>query len=123
MSTRKMVLPDEMIDRVTSCGLVDTKRISRSDAIIVLASAFSWLSENPIVPTDEQWALLLDWDSQISSFDTFFRHVLAEWQRRMFLAPELEVPEEVKDLWQSSPTPDTKRRTLEAYRRGQKSRL
>ena len=36
--------------------------------------------------------------------------------------PTAEVPEEVKDLWRASPTPDTKRRTLEAFHRGQKSK-
>ncbi len=28
------------------------------------------------------------------------------------------VPDEIQDLWDSSPTPDTKRRIIEAYRRG-----
>jgi hypothetical protein len=41
--------------------------------------------------------------------------------RRMFLAPEPEVPEAIQDLWDASPTPDTKRRTIEAYRRGKES--
>lgn len=50
-----------------------------------------------------------------------------EWQRRMFLAPEPEVPEEVKDMlveehisrWRGE---EVNEKVIEAFRRGQRSR-
>jgi len=53
-----------------------------------LEAALLWLSENPIVPTDEQVHSL--------AFEHEFpnhKWMLTEWQRRMFLAPD---PEEAK---------------------------
>ena len=59
----------------------------------IVEAALRWLIENPIVPTHEQ----ID-NMQFDS--TQLRHVMhhiievaaTEWQRRMFLAPEPEVP-------------------------------
>jgi hypothetical protein len=45
----------------------------------ILEPALRWLAENPIVPTEKQWR---DMPPQ----DTVAGHI-AEWQRRMFLAP------------------------------------
>jgi hypothetical protein len=46
-----------------------------------LAAALSWLSDNPMVPTDEQFATLCDDQMNV-------KQRVVEWQRRMFLAPE-----------------------------------
>ena len=88
-----------------------------------------WLSENPIVPTDEQMCSMgKAWEASDIDGEGFFYAV--EWQRRMFRA-EPEVPEAIKDLListegvQNGP-PETidqvvsrlNARTLEAYRRG-----
>lgn len=76
------------------------------------------LSDNPIVPTRQNLEdMRTDWeDTPEQNAEKVVIFLISEWQRRIFLAPE--VPEEIKDLWDSSPTPDTKRRVVEAYRRG-----
>ena len=62
------------------------------------------ISENPVVPTDEQLQVFRkQWDSENwnrsqENRGDFFRWCLLEWQRRMFLAPEPEVPEEISNL-------------------------
>lgn len=96
------------------------------------------LSENPIVPTPEQVAEIVSFRFGIPATDLNANMVVSgeyaavEWQRRMFLAPEPEVPEPIKDLL-VDPMPtasnpcavmDAKilnERVIEAYRRGQKA--
>ena len=58
----------------------------------ILKAALRWLSENPIVPTIKQLEKI--WDSQPDSTAEYpywqkIRETMAEWQRRMFLAPEV----------------------------------
>ena len=85
-----------------------------------LEAALRWLSENPIVPTSRQERELVDsWIKETSLGKT--EHLVTEWQRRMFLAPEPEVPEEIKDLL-AGVHPDVTPIAIEAYRRGQKSK-
>ena len=98
-----------------------------------LEGALRWLAENPIVPTSKQVQDMIDSDhlSTIASR-------CAEWQRRMFLVSEPEVPEAIKDLMEplangpSDPSrPERERDRLfairhneqvaEAFRRGQKT--
>jgi len=59
-----------------------------------LEAALRWLSDNPIVPTVDQaqeiWAY-------VSRGESFLRNLFVEWQRRMFLAPEPEEPEKIKE--------------------------
>jgi hypothetical protein len=53
-------------------------------------AAIRWLSENPIVPTEEQAQKVWDYSPR----GAFFRqNFLTEWQRQMFNAPDPEVPE------------------------------
>lgn len=91
--------------------------IQFSDA---LEAALLWLAENPIVPNCEQAEELFCNKSIIS--------VCVEWQRRMFLAPEPEVPEELKDLLDGMKYMPTLERewatrvALESYRLGQRSK-
>ena len=101
----------------------------------ILEAALRWLSENPIVPTDEQIDRIHR-EANPSAETAIGRHWeirnwLIEWQRRIFLAPEPEIPEEVKDLLYRHPkglsdgfvSMDTAdENTIEAYRRGQQSR-
>lgn len=95
-------------------------------------ASLRWLSENPIVPTDEQ---ILEMEklhqSDCSLWNRFgssnnHAYYCYEWQRRMFLAPpEPEVLEEIKDLLDSTDDPifnGWKKKILEAYRRGQRSK-
>lgn len=66
-------------------------------ARIAVEAALRWLSENPIVPTDEQWRALNE-ERQWPDNSNRRRWLVIEWQRRMFLAPEPEIPNEIEDL-------------------------
>lgn len=84
----------------------------------VIEAALLWLSENPIVPTMQQANEMATLTPLGGSFAQFSA---TEWQRRMFLAPEPEVPEEIADLLVGV-HPDVAPIALEAYRRGQQSK-
>ena len=94
-----------------------------------------WLSKNPILPTDEQLYSTIG-SLPVAMCDIVWtdrdRAMIAEWQRRCFLAPEPEVPEEIKDLlWKNlkvngieldSMVEPLNKTILEAFRRGQRSK-
>ena len=95
-----------------------------------------WLSENPILPEPktffaEAWkayCALEDRDELPEGY-TFTRFSMERWQRRMFLAPEPEIPEDVKDLleiWIDPSCPEVatekNRKIIEAYKRGRNSK-
>ena len=97
---------------------------------IILEAALWWLSENPIAPTPE-WAMEIaksKFDDRVTGIGVATGAM--EWQRRMFLAPEPEIPEEIKDLlyeidrkglpdpYVNDFTTEVDRRIIEAYRRG-----
>jgi len=99
-----------------------------------LEAAIRWQAENPAVPTPEQGReIRAVWDHvdrlKDASVCDFVETICREWQRRMYLAPEPEVPEAVEDLMHKNRKPYTvdctpeaqDQRILEAYRRGQKS--
>jgi hypothetical protein len=102
---------------------------------MILEAALRWLSRNPILPTVEQACVLrrfsLSVDQSYNARETTAAAcmgVAVEWQLIMFLAPEPEVPEAIKDLLENHDavhygfTSDTaKKAILEAYRRGQNS--
>lgn len=78
--------------------------------------ACCYITENPIVPTYAQ-IKRMHAESVNGMNDV---ELCEEWQRRMFLEPEPEVPEEIKELmahW-SGRFNET---ILEAFRRGQKA--
>jgi hypothetical protein len=66
---------------------------------VILEAALRWLSENPIVPTEERaqemWSAKQQYEGHFASWE-FVRWGACEWQRRMFLA--LDEDEPVKDL-------------------------
>ena len=72
----------------------------------ILEAALRWLSDNPITPTGEQLQVFRvrwdseDWNQTQANRGDFFRWCLLEWQRRMFIEPE--VPEAIKDLMWSA---------------------
>lgn len=113
---KKIVVPEGMLRSATAEG---ARWSDRNNSVIhELEAALRWLSENPIVPTPQQWK---DIEESVPMFHIWDR--VGEWQRRMFLSPEPEVPEEIKDLvegmsWNST----TPKAIIEAFRRGQKSR-
>lgn len=127
MSEKKIVVPEGML----VSALAHYQNVSRaawSDDMYkvvrgTLEASLRWLSENPIVPTDEQWRTLNE-ERQWPDNSNRRRRSVIEWQRRMFLAPEPEIPEAIKDLlewdcdWGSNYLKDY---ILEAFRRGQKA--
>lgn len=139
MSGRKVQVPAGMPDAALDTVGVDGEM--RGNAKIVLEAALDWLAKNPIVPMrDDINAIGCAWfkffdpdmdDPQNKSFRDGMMAALDLWQRRMFLAPKPDVPEEIKDLLYVD---DCGRMSLggsilghsdavlEAYRRGQRSR-
>lgn len=60
----------------------------------------SWLAENPIVPNENQVYDLTYGMRGIEPFASIaVKHGAVEWQRRMFVAPGPEVPEEIKPVF------------------------
>ena len=112
---------------------------------VALEAALRWLCENPIHPSPEQWQRLFSaWNARIDASETLadsphpiedqLRFTVIEWQRRMFLAPEPEIPDEIEDLLPFPPDvvipgDDLYRQVkahldnvaTEAFRRGQKA--
>ena len=123
----KIVVPEGMLkvacDEICELGDGSGRQVTAK----VLEAALRWLSENPQVPTDEQWASVCE-DTPGTRIDS----CIAEWQRRMFLAPEPKIVdfENVKRhiFSQDGRVGDGPMvlasdydALLEAYRRGQKA--
>jgi len=140
MQERSIKIPEGMLN-VALQKAHETRSFGVVPIRDVLEAALRWLSENPIVPTDEQAADLYNANLDIDYSKKYdaTHAVVVEWQRRMFLSPEPEIPEDVKDLGicskleQSSQHWDWSGRegdlekvveqiAIEAYRRGQRSR-
>jgi hypothetical protein len=83
---------------------------SKDEWIQHIETLFSIASKGDDIP---QNALLYAWKGTVTNEDK-------KWAYST-IPPEPEAPEAIKDLWDASPTPDTKRRTIEAYRRGKES--
>lgn len=59
----------------------------------ILQTSLAWLAENPIVPTEKQLsALSKGYPPRHEELRPLW--FIAEWQRRMFLAPEPETPQD-----------------------------
>jgi len=83
----------------------------------VLVGALSWLRLNPIAPTGEQVR-------HLQTCGMLLTPIIQEWQRIAFLAPEEEIPEELKPLLYDEATDGWRginADILEAYRLGQKA--
>ncbi len=135
----RVVVPEGMLEAVDrAIGEMRTGQASRLASRdgelwpndlkhVVLESALVWLAEHPIVPTDAQVA---DMRKTLVTVHPHWANIVAEWQRRMFVPAEPEVPESIKDLImpldlqfvESHPAKHSDRNwaVLEAYRRGQK---
>ena len=103
MSETKIQVPEGMLKAAAVPGvnglLIDDTPIAIrvKDIERILEAALSWLSENPTSPTGRQIQEMSDnltARSAYHSVEDFCR----EWQRCMFLMPEPEVPEAIKDL-------------------------
>ena len=124
MGEKRVVVPEGMYDAAMKY------QDSGIQCGAALEAALRWLSENPIVPTEEQAQYMYDGKKGLGHAGTI-RYCMIEWQRRMFLAPE---PNPLDDLYifpnQFIPVDlkvdisanDVNVRINEAYRRGQQSR-
>jgi hypothetical protein len=123
---KKIVVPEGMSDAALEAVLAIPMRgnVGSVDRVNgALKAALRWLSENPIVPTNEQYSKLYN---ELSSKDAWITYnAVIEWQRRMFLAPETECPEAIKDLldpWIDPGDPQKatgiNKRIIQAYIRG-----
>ena len=130
MSETKIKVPEERLLRVVD-------KVGSSPTVRECCTAFAEdLSENPIVPNEADVMEILQErvrSHHISGEEycaippATVRFVIREWQRRMFLAPEPEVPEAIKDLLEGPEEPgisarEANWRVIEAYRRGQQSK-
>ena len=119
---REIVVPEGMLKSVYySEGYeLELRREREPDIERIVEATLRWLSENPIVPTVEQSSEMMEKFPVNTT-----RNVCVEWQRRMFLSPESEVPESIKDLifnLKFTANPEVANNAiLEAYRRGQRS--
>jgi hypothetical protein len=130
-SMSEIKIPEGMLNAVIIAIGSASDSWSRRCCTTAAEAVLRWLSENPIVPTCEQ---IVDMDKRHGR-NTFiirgdggesFRDDIAEWQRRMFLAPDPEILEEIKDLLYDPKDGPTKtgrnEAIIEAYRRGKASR-
>ena len=119
----KIVVPEGMLEAVNE-NVQQAPWLDDGFLLSVIEAAFRWLSENPIVPTAEQMDEICRQHSWLDRDSVRFG--AREWQRRMFLAPEPEMPEEIKDLLYDPKDGPTKTgrndAVIEAFRRGKASR-
>jgi hypothetical protein len=139
----KITVPEGMLIASWTATLAKMKEhieSGRGDSVaelhvarIAVEAALRCLSENPIVPTGDQAMRLRDIAIEVSArYGTKLptgaseSAVAVAWQSCMFLAPEPEVPEELKDLLVNPVIgmvngDQVNDRIKQAYRRGQKS--
>jgi hypothetical protein len=123
MSNEKIVVPREMLKHaINYTALHDGYGYDIVE--VILRRGLEWQSEHPQVPTAEQFRNLYKGRSDYGPLD-----MIVDWQRRMYLAPEPEVPEEIKDLLYPRVSMDkwcdtdgANERIEKAYRRGQSSK-
>ncbi len=135
MSEKKIVVPEGMLDaavddhmayweqvydayRTSAMGVQEEARV-RESFTAAFKVGLRWLSEHPIVPRE---AVMKEcekgWlDEGGNRKGDFFSYVLLEWQRRMFLEPEPDIPKSIADLVHNV-NGDVESRIVEAYRRG-----
>jgi hypothetical protein len=85
--SNKIVVPEEMLKAVADGIGVGVEPCRR-----ILEAALRWLLENPIVPSNEQrYELTVNARNLDVPSTQRFQNMIAEWQSRMFLAPEQEI--------------------------------
>lgn len=94
---KKYKIPEGMLQAVHEALMNEKPPFTQLDWERCAALAcVQWLAENPLTPTERQW-LDIQHDSPMASW--LDRAV--EWERRMFLQPDPEIPREIKGLfWQ-----------------------
>jgi len=93
MSEKNVKVPEGMLEAVAAAQRErwnyseDAHSKVDCNTVLDLEAALRWLSENPIVPTDEQ---VEEMKTKLVPVHPHWGNIVAEWQRRMFLAPEPE---------------------------------
>lgn len=129
---KKIVVPEFMLKAAYDAQLpADNPSYSWEESAVhtrefyrrILGAAFHALAEKPIVPEIQFCHDMVAKRHESLTEQTFIQRTSCEWQRRMFLAPEPEVPEEIRDLYEDNGphSPRWKNAILEAFRRGQKA--
>lgn len=94
MSEKQYEVPEKMLEAAMRASLDAGLPIGPSTELkIPIEAALRWLSENPITPSTQQWSELYH-----SSPSMTGRQRAAEWQRRMFIKPEPQEPEELQKI-------------------------
>ncbi len=96
MSEVKIKVPKGMLKAVEDrYGDVYASGFYRKVVTADLEAALRWLAENPIVPTRTEVESIIE--PNLRGLDAYdlVKASIAEWQRRMFLAPEPEAPKDV----------------------------
>jgi hypothetical protein len=94
----KIIVPEGMLKAATQGATNFDGKVSYPPYIeSAVIAALRWLSENPIVPTDEQ--ISADAVKSLGHPIEDRRHHIVAFQRRMFLPREPEVPEEIRGLF------------------------
>lgn len=109
MSEKKIVIPDGMLQAATIRG-EQYDGVCDKSVSIRLEATLLWLSEHPIVPTPEQMESMAQ--SLNSPWGIYYIPFIAEWQRRMFLAPEPSIDPLVMYIMRHFDDGDTDPRTL-----------
>ena len=118
-------VPEGMLNAADNCYGVDDDRpwdaYKTSD---ILEAALRWLSEHPIVPTEEKvdeilsrCGLLTQRERRIDAVRVATKHAIVDGQRRMFRAEDATDSQKLARLMMNSNSG-----FLEAYRLGHKSR-
>ena len=141
----KIVVPEGMFEAgYKAACLVTNKSANSAVTMAVIEAALSHLKENPMVPTEVQgeqiYAGACAFSDRYGKYKVtaagYVQFICEEWQRRMFLAPEPEVPKEIADLMISvegvaaagpaqsiaAAVKELNAKTIEAYRRGRNSK-
>jgi hypothetical protein len=131
MSDKKYVVPEGMLKAAIDAAW-RSDDVSKEDIApyvqILIEAAIRWQSENLKIPTTE-WLDEFNRAGEIKPFKYFGQAMIAEWQRRMYLAPESEVPDGLVGIsdkicliatpaWRKA---DIDHALLAAYRLGQKA--
>ena len=130
MMEKRIVVPDGMMKAVSNTWEVKSHKVEINKAEAIIQAALRWLSENPIVPTRQNLEdMRTDWeDTPEQNAEKVVIFLISEWQRRIFLAPESEVPEAVKNLLLDGAdfihgqkhADEANKNVIEAYNRGLK---
>jgi hypothetical protein len=95
MSEKKIQVPEGMLE-TAKMAVQDYNHFNPNDILPCLEEALRWVAENPIVPPiPEVHRIMSDYRSSHRGCceGEIYEFVATEWQRRMFLAPEPEVPQ------------------------------